>query len=89
MTHKLYIRADSAAKPRRQPYQSQYEGNKPLSSLPSNTADSAATPYYFKFKSKFKLRVPAVAVTKAVTAADGSAADPALGCGASRSAPWA
>ena len=42
-----------------------------------------------EFKFKFKFRVPAVAVTKAVTAADGSAADPALGCGASRSAPWA
>ena len=60
-----------------------------LTARPSNTADSAATPYYFKFKFKFKFRVPAVAVTKAVTAADGSAADPALGCGASRSAPWA
>ena len=92
MTHKLYIRADSAATPRRQPYQSQYEGNKPLSSLPSNAALRRAVVgqiQIFEFKFKFKFRVPAVAVTKAVTAADGSAADPALGCGASRSAPWA
>ena len=51
----LYIRADSAATPRRQPYQSQYEGNKPLSSLPSNAALRRAVVgqiqiFEFKFK---------------------------------------